>query len=253
MARENNSIIGGQEVANTNDPIASSTVILYNDITKGICTGSLISDQLVMTAAHCVPEALGKYYVIFSQEWKSIKKENIRPITQGIVHPIFKSTQENLKKSPGYGIPTNPLPILKNIGDLAILKFSGSLPVGYKPVNFLTQPLLLKNNASILLAGYGVNQSITKQGLGTLRKVETIIFNSAYSTTEILTDEKHNRGSCNGDSGGPAFINIKGVYYFWGVASLGTNNTCNEYGVYTNVLTYLKWIQESAKILLNKK
>lgn len=251
LSTNKNPIIGGQEITSPNDPIASSTVILYNDTTKGICTGSLINDQLILTAAHCVPEALGKYYAIFTQQWSGIKKENIRLITKGIVHPTYKTTQENLKRSPGYGIPTTPVTIAKNIADLAILKFSGGLPTGYKPVYFLTQMNYLKNNSVITLAGFGANQGITKQGLGTLRKAETTIFNSSYSQTEILTDEKHNRGSCNGDSGGPAFVLINGVYYFWGIASLGLSNNCNEYGVYTNALVYLKWLQESAKTLKN--
>src|SRR4051812_613014 len=48
-------IIGG-EVVEESDPIAISTVLVINKTTDGtaICTGSIIADDLVMTAGHCV-------------------------------------------------------------------------------------------------------------------------------------------------------------------------------------------------------
>jgi secreted trypsin-like serine protease len=61
--------------------------------------------------------------------------------------------------------------------------------------------------------------------------------------TELMLDERK-AGTCSGDSGGPAYIEKDGQFYLFGITSRGTY-FCDDSGVYTNALSYTKWIQDT--------
>lgn len=236
LSEEQNQIIGGQEISSVADPVAKSTVLLYDTAAKAICTGSLLGNNIVLTAAHCIGKQPQSILVLFTQNIKTATKENARQIAGAITHPLWATSN---KKG-------------KDHGDIAVIKYSGPTPQGYTPANILTNPAYLNSGSLVLLAGYGISNGITKQGSGVLRQVMTLIANSRFSSSEVQIEQRSGRGACHGDSGGPAYIVAGGNYFLWGVTSRGNQDPedkCNQFGIYTNALVYLKWIHENARAL----
>lgn len=267
-------IINGNEVL-ANAPINSSIVGIYNTKERSICTGSLIANNVVLTAAHCVTKNTQALKIIFSTDIddainireQDVYQEQVRAVLAVKFGPTWDPKDETKEE---------------DTGDIALIKFKGALPNHYKPATFLTDPKLLKKDQEVVLAGYGVSQvdletidpknykridqaiefgdvvcsgdrknnygtcfEVTTSGDGLLRMTKAPIM--SLSETEVRLNEKK-AGTCSGDSGGPAYIEIQGEYYLFGITSRGSE-LCNEVGVYTNALYYLPWIRTSLTTL----
>lgn len=197
----------------------------------GNCTGTLTDKNIVLTAAHCIPPNPRSMYVIFSTSLKNANTSNAAPVIAAIVSLLWgKSTGE------------------KNTGDIAVVKFQGQAPTGYVPVNVLKNSNYLAPSAFTLLAGYGLDDGTTQTGSGILRETFTVLSNPRYSQTEAVLDQTIGRGTCSGDSGGPAFLLLNGAYYIWGITSRG-DAQCKKTGVYTVVVPYQLFIDTAIRQL----
>lgn len=232
------SIIGGKLVAVKEVP-AQTSVLLYDTAKKAICTGSLIGNNLVLTAAHCLGTDPSKMLVIFHTDSSKAKKEDARQVVGAIANPLWR-TNRNLPK---------------NSGDIALVKYLGATPAGYKAATILPNTSALKTGTAVLLAGYGISDGVKKSGSGVLRQVMTTISNAQFSASELQLEQRKGQGACHGDSGGPAYIVSNGTYYLWGVTSRGDQDPrdhCNGFSIYTNLLAHVKWLQEAAKSLMTR-
>lgn len=237
LSSQQDNIIGGQEISSINDPVAKSTVLVYDTVAKGICTGSLLGNNIVLTAAHCIGRQPQNMLIIFTQNSKTATKDLARAVTGAVTNKLWA-----ISNKAG-----------KDHGDIALIKYSGATPAGYTAATLLPNPAYLKNGSMILLAGFGISNGTTKQGAGVLRQVMTLISNAQFSQTEIQVEQRSGRGACHGDSGGPAFIVAGGNYFLWGVTSRGyqdREDKCNQFGVYTNAFVYYKWIQDTSRALM---
>jgi secreted trypsin-like serine protease len=235
MTPKNVGIVGGSEVSSS-DPIARTTVSIYDTATNALCTGSIYTDELIITAAHCVGNNLAKMYVIFSENLSSIDKSDLRLIVDAAIPSRWDARQNEDTDT----------------GDIALLRISGGLAEGYQAVQLLPGKHLLRNNATVTLAGYGITDSANHEGAGVLRRTDVRIKQAQYNETEVLLDQTDGSGACHGDSGGPAFFESTGMYYLWGVTSRSDSDpgdTCQRYSVYTNILDYMDWIEEAQRAL----
>jgi V8-like Glu-specific endopeptidase len=268
----NGRIINGKNVLN-NDPIISSVVGIYNSKINYICTGTLIAPNFVVTAAHCISKNPQDLKIVFSSDID----ETINIREQDVLHELILPSVE-FKIHPTWN-PKNETQEI-DTGDIALIKFKGNIPAGYRPATYLQDSNLLKIGQQVTIAGFGVNSvnldeidpkkyskldqaiengdvicsgrnkgnygncfELNRDGDGVLRFASAPI--SFIHETEIRLNEK-NAGTCNGDSGGPAFIQLNGSYFFFGVTSRGSE-MCNDVGVYTNALHYKAWIDETIK------
>ncbi|MFM6927152.1 MAG: S1 family peptidase [Bdellovibrio sp.] len=229
-------IIGGVKVE-PGTQVMRSTVAIYDMSEQALCTGSLISSDIVLTAAHCVGKQPSKMLVIFTNDIKHAETDSklIRFVSKARVHKDYNANKRF------------------NAADIALVKFVGGLPAGYAPVKILNKPELLKTGSNVGVAGFGLSHpedARTGDGSGVLRTTSIKILNSKYSATEISLDQSVKRGACSGDSGGPAFMMVNGRLNVWGVASRAAYMPgvpeCTIYSLYTRADVFKGWISNKS-------
>ncbi len=223
-------IIGGKDISSS-DPLIKGIVAVYNASEGALCTGSLLQNNVVLTAAHCIGEKPSDLFVLFDTVLSGSSLR--RPVDQTEVSAEWATNQDNDT----------------NTGDIAVLHFTGTLPAGYAAATLLTDISVLKAGATVTLAGYGISNGVTSEGAGTLRETDVTIADAAFSKTEIKLDQTHGQGACHGDSGGPAYIQVNGQYFLWGITSRGVddpNNDCSRYSAYTDAVAYADWLKAAS-------
>lgn len=213
-----------------------------------ICTGTLVTENVILTAAHCMDADISKAVVVFGDDFSAAfdknatKKPSIetRQVVNWSINPLWARAKNEQF----------------NEGDTAVVKFDGSLPEGYAPAQILPDASALRNGADVVVAGYGADRKISgdantsgdSAGVGTLRKVTVQIVNAKISQTEMEIGARQ-KTVCHGDSGGPSFIELNGEYYLWGVTSRGD---CQQESIQTNILAYLdNWLKPTVAKLEN--
>ena len=237
LQTQESAIVGGSDVA-AGDAVGKSIVGLIVETSEGeaICTGSLLDTDLVVTAAHCMPDAGGKIVVVFGRNITSSKQDDVT-VRKVVAYQANESYDANSET---------------DTHDIALVRFEGGLPTGYAKAAVLPSASVLKAQTVVTLAGYGVSDGTTQEGSGVLRKVDTVIKNPAISKSEVELDQTKGKGACYGDSGGPAFVTTKNKLYLWGVTSRGEDG-CKSSSIYTSILSYTSWIQATTTSLKAKQ
>lgn len=218
-------IIGGTDVA-AGSYIAQTVVSVYDQSSDNFCTGVILADNIIVTAAHCLGEKPENMFVVFGLNFQNAMQ-----------FPVDKFQPSPYWNTPG----TIP-------GDIALLHFAGNMPSGFRAATLLPSGYL-QNTMNVTLAGYGINDEQNQTGAGVLRMASASIANAAYSTSEVEVNQNNGQGACEGDSGGPGYISVNGQYYLWGVTDGGIDPTCRGLAIYTNISFYSVWIQNtSAKL-----
>jgi secreted trypsin-like serine protease len=227
-----NHIVDGSPV-DSNDELSKSTVALVSERDGGeaLCTGTVISNDTILTAAHCVDKETESLVIVFDTKINLIKKSNLRSAETFVHHPAW------IRSS-------------KRIGDLALIYFHGGLPNGYRPVTLADAGFQLNVGDKITMLGYGVTSGRKNSGSGLLRQANSSIIGK-QSDSQIITDGRKS-SVCFGDSGGPAFIRIGNQYIQWGIASSVMNKACNEYSIHTSIMEYRNWINSTINKLRSR-
>ncbi|MFH1556905.1 MAG: trypsin-like serine protease [Pseudomonadota bacterium] len=217
-------IVGGEPAS---DDIAAHTVLIVS--TRGAsCTGSVVAQDLVLTAAHCVQPA-GDYAVALVGEGTP----RLVPALRIAIHPSFNGAQFRTRR---------PTP------DLALMKLSEPLPARFSPARIASGGLPARG-AFFLIAGFGVTADGAEKSAGKLR---TALLPSIGTTGGImarLSPQSGLAGGCVGDSGGPAFQDgeIAGVIG-WATGPNGARGCGGVTGV-TLVGLHRDWITSTARAL----
>ena len=233
-AGTNGSIIGGEEATGRED-FAKHVVLLYNVGQGSICTASILSDSILVTAAHCTDGPASSMRVVFGTDIEGDDKI-VQKVVSYEVSALWAFRSDEAV----------------NAGDISVVRFSGGLPAGYEPASILKKTELLSTGATVLLAGYGNDNGAEHSGSGKLRFVETTIKDGGFSESEILIEQSKGKGACHGDSGGPAFVKVNGKWALWGVTNRGVNdpnNDCSVSAAYASIPYYRDWVTKTAREL----
>lgn len=219
-------IVGGHNVTKKSD-IVATTVSLVNTEEGTLCTASILSSEVALTAAHCISANTEFMQISFGLKTES---EETRPVIAAVVSPLWNNHQDEKI----------------NNGDMALIHFSGGLPKGASAATLMKSSHHLSNGEIVTLAGFGISNAKSDSGAGRLRTVDVKIANVRFSTTEVSLDQTNKHGACHGDSGGPAFIqDNNGGLLLWGVTSRGINDPsdlCRGQSIYTRIQPYARWI-----------
>ncbi len=214
-------IIGG--TTDSGDPSVVLVVATKGKSEQAFCTGEVVSPHVVLSAAHCVdPDTLGSTGFTF----QIFLGNNINDSTQQQTASNFVDVSET-----HFNSLFDPSQVDSG-NDISVLITKTALPVPSLPMNRTAlDPSMVGQN--LRLVGYGINSGTDSQGstAGTKRQTssplkmyDSLLINYGTST--------HN--TCEGDSGGPAFLTINGTEVIAGITSFG-DKTCKQSGYDTRI------------------
>jgi uncharacterized protein (TIGR03382 family) len=218
-------IIGGQT---TQSSEWKSVVALEDNPGDWFCTGTLITDQWVLTAAHCMEgETPAKLHVRFDTN-------DANSATAG--HAVAVA---EIHSNPAFNFDAWD-------NDVALIKLAA--PVTDRTPTPIDRDLVAMG-VSLIDVGYGVSDN-NDGGGGILRKVTKTTADCAgagdpgiVNDNLLCFDASDGKGSCYGDSGGPTFISVNGAYQVAGITSGGTGDACGAgWDLYTSVHGELAFI-----------
>ncbi|XP_077333482.1 plasma kallikrein [Lithobates pipiens] len=242
-----NRIVGGKSSSVGEWPWQVSMHIkLDPSNSRHVCGGSIISNQWIVTAAHCVHTwRLPRFWIVYSG---ITKLSNITSFTtkseieQIIIHPHYTGAE--------------------NGSDIALLKLK--TPIAY---NDYQQAICLPPRQDFVppskcwITGWGYTEELGTTA-DVLQEAEVPLKTSMEcqkSYLDVKLTEKnicagYEQGiidSCKGDSGGPLACKVDKTWYLIGITSWGEGCARpDKPGVYTKVTEYIYWIVEQTKIVI---
>jgi len=197
-------IVNGSTVA-IQDPDSKRAVLLIirsGDTIKG-CTGSVISNRIILTAAHCVEGAnKDAINVVFHPDMSCQSGYN----TSKTISSVDYIKHENYSTE------------VSGENDLALIKLASPVPGNYHP-QALFDGKSTPSSDDVLMIGYGVTDSDKEDSL-TLRKVTKSYLKNTVISGQGITFVQLTSGVCSGDSGGPLYVQVNGQYKIIGVNSI---------------------------------
>jgi V8-like Glu-specific endopeptidase len=215
-------IIGGMD--DSGDP---SVVLIIAQMpgssTASLCTGEVVSPHVVLTAAHCVdPAVIGAGNVFHVYTGANITTD---PPSGANTYTV-RETHYNMQFNPQN---------LTGGNDVAVVITNKPLPLAALTMNKtpIDDSLL---NQPLRIVGFGINMGTDTTGMSAGIKRQTMVTLNQYDAVLIgFGDAQHD--TCEGDSGGPAFLMLGGQEVIAGITSFGPQG-CMQGGFDTRVDVY---------------
>jgi secreted trypsin-like serine protease len=244
MAKVMARIVGGVPVDNEHPDCCLIGQTFPNGTTGWFCTGVLIHPRVVLTAGHChvPPELRVNTVALGADDQNRLGNAEVLSVRRVVVHPVFRQTDLH--------------------SDMAVLILRREAS---------TEPVPIATSAEIhaaaetLLVGFGNDDFNSTRGFGRKRKVEVDMVAVRRTPGDDLDAQENRFGfesdlefvaggegfdSCNGDSGGPAYISVEGRKKLAGLTSRPTADAtrlCGDGGIYTRVDQHMDFVADVAR------
>lgn len=250
-------VVNGTETKPNEWPWLASLLKVPED--KFFCGGSLISENRVITAAHCIQNKRSKTARKPSEVLVQLGKHDLSKVEQDsksfhpkeiLIHPDWNADNERFDAD---------LAVL--ISEEMILFSSTIFPV------CLWSFAIDSDIAEGTVIGWGASertQLIASENIPREVQVKRVPTTKCYEDFHHLATISSNRtfcaggkslgsGPCLGDSGGGFFVNIDDVWYVQGIVSasfLNAMKTCDvtKYGIFTKIYEFKDWLKHESKV-----
>lgn len=225
-------IVEGSKVDHAH--VLAKKVVLLSMVSSsgkvGVCTGTPISSDVILTAAHCVKGA-ENIFVSFALDAKCSSGFTLKSAAKAkavTVHPDYQASS--------YAVH-----------DVALVKINRAIPADYS-ISEIYDGVSPLSSPSMTIVGYGKTSeymsSLVQMNYGQ-KPVSEVDMKDA---TVLVMNQKSGSGICQGDSGGPVFIeshgNLKVIGVNSVVASSNKSSMCHGIGVAMRAANYIEWIQK---------
>lgn len=204
-------ILGGNKI-NQGSPFETHSVGITDIQGQRVCTGVIVADKYILTAAHCVKGSVENLIITFGTD---------------IFHEAFSVGVQRVHVSSNYIQRAE-----RNREDIALVELAGRIPYSYSPVKIMPDSSSLAPETSLVVVGFGIYRFAKPMLSGILRSVVVRLSEPKYSDTEFYVRQGDYVGACLGDSGGPVYINLENKLYLVGITSRGASD-CS-HSIFTN-------------------
>jgi len=232
-------IVGGENAVRGEFPFQISLRVGGSHI----CGGAILSQSVIVTAAHCSDYDASRYSIVAGDLNRNVEEgtEQTRTVSRVIAHENYDDW------------------FISN--DIALMILSSPLNLNE---NVAAVPLpadLHLASGDCVISGWGTTSEGGSQLPAILQKVSVPIITDAecreaYGDEDVFDSmicagiPQGGKDSCQGDSGGPMTASDTGSRYLAGIVSWGYGCARPGYpGVYTEVSHFIEWINTNAQSL----